>query len=80
MRSGRPKLFKVVEWTKTNWGLFRWDTNDKAYRLINTYRKETIAIEEMDNRYESRRLNKSFAKRVKDFNVRSKTSSGVVKL
>jgi len=80
MKAGRPSLFKVVEWNKTKWGLFRWDTKDKAYRLVDTYGKESMATDEMDRRYESRKLNKKFAKRVKAFNVRSKTSSGVVKL
>ena len=77
---GRPKLYKVVSWTKREWVLFRWDTNEKVYRLVDKYKNKTLATEEMERRYESRKLNKKFVKRIKDFNVRSKTSSGVVKL
>ena len=80
MKVGRPSLFRVVEWNKTNWGLFRWDTKSKKYCLVDTYKNESLANAERDRRYESRDMNRKFAKRVKDFNVRSKTSKGVVKL
>jgi len=70
MKVGRPSLFRVVEWNKTQWGLFRWDTKDKAYRLVDIYKKESLATEEMGRRYESRKLNIEFAKKVKIFNVR----------
>jgi hypothetical protein len=67
MKVGRPKLFKVVSWTKGQWILFRWDTKDKAYRVVDKYKNENLASEEMERRYESRELNKKFAKRMRNF-------------
>jgi hypothetical protein len=72
MKVGRPKLYKVVSWTKKEWGLFRWDTKEKTYHLVDMFKNESLATEEMERRYESRKLNKTFARRVKDFNVRNK--------
>jgi len=80
MRVGRPKLFLVVEYSKKEWLLYRYDTSEKVYRLVDKYKNESLANAEMERRYESRKLNRDFAKRIKDFNVRRKTSGGVVKL
>lgn len=80
MKPGRPKLYKVVSWTKREWILFRWDVAEKSYRKVDSFKNEELANKEMERRYESRKLNKKFAKRIKEFNVRSKTSNGVVKL
>ncbi len=80
MNVGRPKLYKVVDWSKTEWVLFRYDEKERGYCVVNTYKNKNLATEEMDRRYESRKLNKGFAKRVKDFNVRSKIPGKVVKL
>ena len=80
MKPGRPKLFRVVEYGKTKWLLYRWDTKDKAYHLVDTYRRQETANEEMERRYESRKLNQKFANRIKNFNERSKNTDGVVKL
>jgi hypothetical protein len=80
MKPGRPKLYKVVPWTKRQWILFRWDVNEKKYRVVDNFKSKESASNEMEKRYESRKLNKKFAKRIKNFNVRSKNSTGVVKL
>ena len=80
MRVGRPKLFRMVSWMGAQWAVFRWDEKDKVYHLINRYKNKALATEEINRRYESRKLNKKFVKRVQDFNVRIKTSSEVVKL
>jgi len=80
MKVGRPKLYKVVSWTRSEWVLFRWDTNKKVYSLVSKYKNESLATDEMGRRYESRKLNQTFANRIRTFNDRSKNSDGVVKL
>lgn len=80
MKPGRPKLYKVVPWTKRAWILFRWDVNEKRYHIVDKFKSEELATNEMDRRYESRILNKKFVERIKNFNERSKNNDGVEKL
>jgi len=75
MKCGRPKLYKVIEFSKREWLLYHYDTNNKSYHLVNRFKNELLANDEMEHRYESRRLNKNFAKRIIQFNVRNSNIS-----
>ena len=72
MKRGRPRLYRVVEWSKREWLLYYYNTKKKSYYLVDRFKRESLANNEMERRYESRKLNKNFAKKIDDFNVRIK--------
>lgn len=73
MKVEKPKLYKIVEWTKGEHALFRYDFEDKKYYLVKKFKDKELAKEEMKRRYESVKLNKEFAEKVKNFNIRNKS-------